>query len=80
MKAKIDWKLSEVNIRAVSRGQNELIGEFQDGKYFKVTQKEETFMGKKRDLRIKGTNKHKSLINMFHNHICLSQSEENECM
>ena len=25
---KIEWKLSEVNTRAVSRGQNELIGEF----------------------------------------------------
>ena len=25
---KIKWKLSEVNTRAVSRGQNELIGEF----------------------------------------------------
>ena len=25
---KIEWKLSEVNIRAVSRGQNELIGKF----------------------------------------------------
>ena len=25
---KIKWKLSEVNIRAVSRGQNELIGKF----------------------------------------------------
>ena len=25
---KIEWKLSEVNVRAVSRGQNELIGKF----------------------------------------------------
>ena len=25
---KIEWKLSEVNTRAVSRGQNELIGKF----------------------------------------------------
>ena len=25
---KIEWKLSAVNTRAVSRGQNELIGEF----------------------------------------------------
>ena len=25
---KIEWKLSETNTRAVSRGQNELIGEF----------------------------------------------------
>ena len=26
MEGKIEWKLSEVNTRAVSRGQNELIG------------------------------------------------------
>ena len=25
---KIEWRLSEVNTRAVSKGQNELIGEF----------------------------------------------------
>ena len=25
---KIEWKLSEINTRAVSRGQNELIGKF----------------------------------------------------
>ena len=28
MEGKIEWKSSEVNTRAVSRGQNELIGEF----------------------------------------------------
>ena len=36
---KIEWKLSEVNTKAVSRGQNELIGEFKMERSLKRTEK-----------------------------------------